>query len=102
MKDKNVTKNAVAIAIISLVACFVAGYVIVDHNGHNPSNLIQFAMFVIPVLVVQLYLGNVNSQQNSEIKSSVNGKLTAQFNDLKEHVSSELAKTKEAKETDSV
>ncbi|MCA9339772.1 MAG: hypothetical protein KDA17_02565 [Candidatus Saccharibacteria bacterium] len=87
MKDaKTVRNTSIGIAIVVLVACFLAAYVIVDGNNHDVGPLLSFATFVIPVLVLQLYLGYQHTQQNQQLSDQVNGNLTARLNNQTDEI----------------
>lgn len=91
---KQTTQIATIIGIISLVGVVIIGAVILEATDHDASRVIAYALAVIPILIVQLYQGNVGAKANEEIKSAVNGKLTAQLDSIKDHVSTEVDRAK--------
>lgn len=81
------TKNSIALALVSLVGVMVIGGVILESIGRSATGLFGFALAVIPMLIVQLYQGEKQAQDSAQIKESVNGNLTKQLEDVKAHTS---------------
>jgi len=89
---KTSTVNAIAIGFISLLVVTIVGAVVLESTDRDPTRIFTFALAIIPVLLVQLYQGEKNNRDNSEIKRAVNGELTRQLEDVKSHVTDQLAK----------
>jgi len=88
------TVNAIAIGFISLLVVTIVGAVVLESTDRDPTRIFTFALAIIPVLLVQLYQGEKNNRDNSEIKRAVNGELTRQLEDVKSHVTDQLANVK--------
>ena len=98
MSIKSSTLTATGLAIVGIVIVAVVGSVLLEITDHDASRLYTFLLAIIPILIVQLYQGNKRAKDNEEIKSAVNGKLTAQLqaikNDVNSHVSNEIERIK--------
>lgn len=85
------TKNSIALALITLAGVVFGGAVILEALGKSATGLYSFALAIVPVLVVQLYAGQKNAEATEQIKSAVNGNLTAQLDGIKEHTMQTVA-----------
>ena len=98
MSIKSSTLTATGLAIVGVVIVAVVGSVLLEITDHDASRLYTFLLAIIPILIVQLYQGNERAKDSEEIKSAVNGKLTAQLhaikNDVNSHVSNEIERIK--------
>ena len=98
MSIKSSTLTATGLAIVGVVIVAVVGSVLLEITDHDASRLYTFLLAIIPILIVQLYQGNQRAKDSEEIKSAVNGKLTAQLqaikNDVNSHVSNEIERIK--------
>ena len=88
------TQIATILGFIGLVGVTVIGAVILEFTNHDASRIIAYALAVVPILLVQLYQGNEQAKESDNIKSAVNGKLTAQLDSIKDHVSTEVDRVK--------
>ena len=88
------TQIATILGFIGLVGVTVIGAVILEITNHDASRIIAYALAVVPILLVQLYQGNEQAKESDNIKSAVNGKLTAQLDSIKDHVSTEVDRVK--------
>jgi len=91
---KTSTVNAIAIGFISLLVVTIVGAVVLESTDRDPTRIFTFALAIIPILLVQLYQGEKNNRDNSEIKRAVNGELTRQLDEVKSHVTDQLTNMK--------
>ena len=80
--------NGLAYAIMAVAFAIVAGLIVLTLSGHEVDRYIEFATFLIPLLIMQIWTASrVNIVQNQ-----VNGNLTQRLanvaNDIKAHVTS--------------
>lgn len=85
--------NGLAYAIMGVCATIVLAITVVIITGRDVTVLVQFALFLVPLLVMQIWTANrvqTNANTTAGIESQVNGALTTRLNtavaEMKTHI----------------
>ena len=98
--DNPPPSNGFGYAIIALLAAVFVSIAVLQAMHESPDTLINFATWVLPVIVLQLYNAKTASDASNRLRrveDQTNGKLTAQLNAqtdaLKEHITTATSNT---------
>lgn len=82
----NTNTNGLAYALLAVAAAVIVGLVILTFAGKDVDRFIQFATFLVPLLIMQIWTASKVNVVQQQVNGNLTQRLTNVANDIKEHV----------------